>query len=75
LAGLQAARARGKLGGRSKGLSKEAEAFYKQGGLSVQEIADKLGIAKSTLYRYIKQRKVKVDTNSDNSIYIINRPG
>lgn len=65
-AGLRAARARGRLGGRPKGLSKEAErtayateALYKQGELSVQEIADKLGIAKSTLYRYLKIRNVK----------------
>jgi DNA invertase Pin-like site-specific DNA recombinase len=68
-AGLRAARARGRLGGRPKGLSKEAErtayaaeALYKQGELSVQEIAEKLGIAKSTLYRYLKTRKVSLSS-------------
>lgn len=69
-AGLRAARARGRVGGRPKGLSKEAErtayaaeALYKQGKLSAQEIADKLGIAKSTLYRYLKKRGVKVTSS------------
>lgn len=69
-AGLRAARARGRLGGRPKGLSKEAErtayaaeALYRQRELSIQEISDKLGIAKSTLYRYLKIRNVKIASN------------
>ena len=66
-AGLSAARARGRNGGRPKGLSKEAEttacaaeALYKEKKLSVQEIADKLGICKSTLYTYLKHRGVEI---------------
>ena len=66
-AGLTAARARGKLGGRPKGLSKEAEAksyaaaaLYRERELSVQRIADELGIAKSTLYSYLRHRGVEV---------------
>ena len=60
-AGLEAARSRGKKGGRPKGLSKEAKniayaakALYTERKLSVQEIADQLGICKATLYKYLR---------------------
>lgn len=66
-AGLKAARARGRLGGRPKGLSKQAEAtavaaetLYKEGVLSVQQIADKLSISKGTFYHYLRHRGVAV---------------
>ncbi|NUM32953.1 MAG: recombinase family protein [Candidatus Brocadiae bacterium] len=66
-AGLSAARSRGKNGGRPKGLSKEAqttacaaESLYEEKILSVQEIADKLGICKSTLYNYLRYRGVEI---------------
>lgn len=74
-AGLEAARARGRKGGRPKGLSKEAqktaivaETLYKQGRdpedgqevLSVTEICKHLGIARSTLYKYLRYRGVKI---------------
>lgn len=66
-AGLNAARARGKVGGRPKGLSKEAEstayaaaALYKEGNLSVCQICEKLSISKRTLYAYLKLRGVSV---------------
>lgn len=69
-AGLSAARARGKMGGRPKGLSQEAEAtshaaasLYREGKLSVKQIADKLGIAKSTLYSYLRHRGVQIGTH------------
>jgi len=66
-AGLKAARARGRLGGRPKGLSKEAEAtfyaavaLYRERKLSVQQIADRLGISKMTLYKYLRYRGVEI---------------
>lgn len=66
-AGLEAARARGRVGGRPKGLSKEAEktalaaeSLYKDGQLSIKEITDRLNISRSTLYSYLRQRGVKV---------------
>lgn len=66
-AGLSAARARGRNGGRPKGLPKKAEAtacaaetLYKEGALGVDEIARKLGIAKSTLYSYLRHRGVEI---------------
>ena len=66
-AGLQAARARGRLGGRPKGLSKQAEAtamaaetLYKEANLSVQAIAERLSISKPTLYRYLRSRGVLI---------------
>lgn len=65
-AGLKAARARGRVGGRPKGLSKEAEAtsyaaaaLYREGQLSVQQISDRLGISKMTLYKYLRIRGVQ----------------
>ena len=63
MAGLSAARARGRVGGRPKGLSEEAqktamaaEILYKEQELSVADICKKLDISKSTLYRYLKTR-------------------
>lgn len=65
-AGLEAARARGRRGGRPKGLTKEArdkamiaETLYKQGKMSVSEICKHLGIARSTLYKYLKEESVQ----------------
>jgi len=65
-AGLAAAHARGRKGGRPSGLSKKAEAtamaaetLYKEGELGVQEICNQLNISKPTLYAYLKHRGVK----------------
>ena len=66
-AGLQAARERGRIGGRPKGLTKEAERkaivakyLYTERQLPVNEIAAELSISKSTLYRYLKHKGVKI---------------
>ena len=66
-AGLKSARARGRKGGRPKGLSKSAieksaiaEALYKNGSIPVKKIAEQLGISKTTLYIYLKHRKVSI---------------
>lgn len=66
-AGLSAARARGRLGGRPKGLSESAEAtacaaetLYLERKLGVQQIADKLNISKKTLYSYLRHRNVPI---------------
>ncbi len=66
-AGLVAARARGRQGGRPKGLAPQAErtacaaeTLYREKHLSVREIADELGIAKSTLYAYLRHRGVPI---------------
>jgi DNA invertase Pin-like site-specific DNA recombinase len=68
-AGLSAARARGRLGGRPKGLPRKAEAtayaaetLYREGRLSAQDIAAKLHISKSTLYAYLRARGVPIGT-------------
>jgi len=57
-AGLAAARARGRVGGRRRGLSDEAErtaivaeTLYKEEQLGVNEIAQRLRISKVTLYQ------------------------
>lgn len=66
-AGLQSARARGRKGGRPKGLSQSAiekatiaEALYKNGSIPVKKIADQLGISKTTLYLYLRYRNVDI---------------
>ena len=59
-AGLQAARARGRLGGRPKLQSLDpkkiahARKLYADRTMTVQEICDTLHMGRSTLYRYIK---------------------
>jgi DNA invertase Pin-like site-specific DNA recombinase len=66
-AGLTAARARGRNGGRPKGITPQAEAtamaaetLYREGKLSTQQIADKLHISKGTLYVYLRHRGVAI---------------
>src|SRR5438093_6880230 len=58
-AGLDAARARGKRGGRPKALSPEkirlARKLYADTGTSVREICKMLGISRHTLQRYVKK--------------------
>jgi DNA invertase Pin-like site-specific DNA recombinase len=65
-AGLKAARARGRKGGRPPGLSKQAEAtamaaetLYREGQLTVKAICAQLGISKPTFYAYLKHRGVE----------------
>jgi DNA invertase Pin-like site-specific DNA recombinase len=62
-AGLTSARARGRVGGRRRGLSEEAErtaiiaeTLYKEQKLGVNEIARRLHISKVTLYKYLRHR-------------------
>ena len=66
-AGLSAARARGRCGGRPSGLSSHAESIacaaetlYLERKLSVREIAQKLHISKSTLYAYLRYRNISI---------------
>ena len=66
--GLEAARARGRKGGRSRGLSKEAErtamlaqTLYNERKLGVDAIAKELLISKMTLYKYLRHRGVKIN--------------
>lgn len=69
-AGLSAARARGRKGGRPKGLSPAAaatamaaETLYTEGHLSVKAICEQLHISKPTLYAYLKHRGVQIGTS------------
>lgn len=69
-AGLAAARARGRKGGRPKGLSKKAqdkaiiaETLYKKGEMTTFEICDHLSISRRTLYNYLHHRGVKLGSH------------
>jgi len=59
-AGLEAARARGRIGGRPRAL-KDADIEAAKGllgtNLSVSEVAERLGVSVSTLYRYLPAAK------------------
>jgi DNA invertase Pin-like site-specific DNA recombinase len=66
-AGLASARARGRVGGRRRGLSEEAErtaivaeTLYREQQLGVNELAQRLRIAKGTLYNYLRHRGVVI---------------
>jgi DNA invertase Pin-like site-specific DNA recombinase len=70
-AGLRSARARGRVGGRPKGLTSDAElkaiaaeALYREGKLSVVEITNNLSISKATLYKYLRHRGVEIGAQS-----------
>lgn len=59
LAGLSAARARGRVGGRPHKMSSEQikrmQQLYDERKLSINEICKTFGIARTTLYKYIKR--------------------
>jgi len=66
-AGLASAKARGRQGGRPKGLTEKAkktaalaETLYKSGDYSVREICEQLGISKPTVYNYLRARSVSI---------------
>jgi DNA invertase Pin-like site-specific DNA recombinase len=56
LAGLEAARARGRKGGRPRLKTDEniivAKALLRDGNLTVKEIAKRVGVSEPTLYKY-----------------------
>lgn len=69
-AGLASARARGRVGGRRRGLSEEAErtaivaeTLYREQNLGVNEIALRLRISKVTLYKYLRHRGVTIHSH------------
>lgn len=67
MAGLKAARVRGRRGGRPKGLSKEgirtsilAASLYKGKESSISEICDALKISRPTLYKYLRYQGMQI---------------
>lgn len=70
LSGLASARARGRIGGKPKGLSKEADAkantavtLYQSNNHSIKEIMEQLNISKQTLYNYLRIKGVRIGAN------------
>lgn len=68
-AGLKAARARGRKGGRPKVINKDtfemALQLYEERRTSVENICERLGIAKRTFYRYLENHKASQPTVSE----------
>lgn len=69
MAGLEAARLKGKVGGKPKGLSEEAqktarvvESLYKE-GYAIKRIAEQLKIARQTVYKYLEHRNVPLSSS------------
>lgn len=68
LAGLEAARARGRNGGRPKALDEEdalmALELHQSNKATIEAISKRFGVAKRTLYRYLeRQRSARPDTD------------
>ncbi|MEJ7738992.1 MAG: recombinase family protein [Chitinophagaceae bacterium] len=68
-AGLSAARARGRKGGRPKGLSLEAQLkaqyvkqLYADNSLSINSICKKVGVSRRTLYNYINMEDLPINS-------------
>jgi len=59
--GLQAARARGRKGGRPKSLDKDKQALvvklYEEKKYTIKQICQMMGISKPTLYKYVETAK------------------
>ena len=69
-AGLAAARARGRTGGRPEELSKEAQhtamiadRLYQDGDLTVKQICRQLSISRGTFYNYLRHQGVDVGSS------------
>lgn len=65
--GLKAARARGRFGGRPKGLSKAAmtkaiscKALYLEGKHTIPQICDQVGVSRGTVYNYLRALGVRI---------------
>lgn len=59
-AGLAAARARGKVGGRKPLPDKDVKrmlGLYDSKAMSISEICETMGVSKTTLYKYVNERK------------------
>ncbi len=71
LAGLEAARARGRKGGRPKALDEEdvlmALELHQSNKASVEAISKRFGVAKRTLYRYLERQKSVTVSNIQES--------
>lgn len=67
-AGLEAARARGRKGGRPRALSekdlKQAKALLTDPDITVETVARRLGVGPSTLYRYLPAARHSIQDNS-----------
>jgi len=68
--GLRAARRKGRVGGRPKGLSKENKrkaklvaTLWKSEEYTISQICDQVGVSKSTLYKYLRTQDIDPQTH------------
>ena len=71
--GLMAAKSRGRIGGRPRGLSQKSkeklmliESLYHNHLLSIDEICQQLEISRTTLYKYLKLEGIEIDRRKEN---------
>ena len=62
-AGLKAARARGRLGGRPRILNETKKQMtinlYNENNLPIDQLCKDMGISKPTLYKYLREEKIR----------------
>ena len=70
--GLAAARAKGRIGGRPKGLTKEAKrnaiaaaALYRERKYTITQICETLQICRATVYKYLRHEGIRIGKESD----------
>lgn len=68
MAGLAAARARGRVGGRPRGLTEQkqrvARSLLAAGDLTVSEVAAQVGVSPATLYRYFPAARASASSSA-----------
>lgn len=69
-AGLEAARSRGRKGGRRKALNKDQRrhvvGLYRSRQHSIKEICDLMGVSRATVYTYVAEFSDSIDGEADN---------
>lgn len=78
IAGLNSARAKGRIGGRPSGLSEAAKRkakkakneyyiYLKNKDMTIDDVCRKVGISRATLYKYIKMEGITINKSIDNA--------
>ncbi len=78
IAGLEAARARGRVGGRPRSITEKkltvARGLLKAGDLTINEIAAQIGVSPATLYRYLPAARANAPKRAPSRRVLVPRP-